>query len=586
VESALAHRVAAPAPRLPSTGGRQSIGLDRSWAAAGMPGRTGVRDWTRTTADLLAVQRLAGNRAATAVVGGEAARTVGELPRRRRPAAVAPRPAVRVAPAGRSEPTAQRAPEDTKVTDLSPESEEHPETIFFGFDSAAIPATEQPKIPALAARFADQSLTLKGTASEEGASAYNKALTDRRIAAVESAFSATTHDKGRTPLNKSEAKGSVDYRQVRSVEIIPATQSPDPECAAEPGLVTCDPGLVPAMSDAIDQIAPAAGKLAGAAPDSDEMTLFETLFRTKDDATRTAVLGHLGTLARDLTTARDVVKAPCGPTPSPPFHQCEGERDSGCETGAFAFETSRHLTFCPKFMTTGGLPGVAATGDETRRHIILHEGAHLALDAGDIAKSTQRAFTFISTSEALNNADSFAVLVRNLNNPTASPTGPINKDEITGVSAAEAAALRPPIDEALAWLEKWIEFSDLETSQLYRGAADHAQQLADIVEQALRAARRHDLAEDGDGQVALADAGRSDEEQPLVHDRKLLGEPPADGERAQQAVVAVGDERRQVAVLVALRDARGGEQARRGGVAPAVAPHDDLASVPVDGLPA
>jgi outer membrane protein OmpA-like peptidoglycan-associated protein len=306
VESALAHRVAAPAPRLPSTGGRQSIGLDRSWAAAGMPGRTGVRDWTRTTADLLAVQRLAGNRAATAVVGGEAARTVGELPRRRRPAAAAPRPAVRIAPAGRSEPTAQRAPEDTKVTDLSPESEEHPETIFFGFDSAAIPATEQPKIPALAARFADQSLTLKGTASEEGASAYNKALTDRRIAAVESAFSATTHDKGRTPLNKSEAKGSVDYRQVRSVEIIPATQSPDPECAAEPGLVTCDPGLVPAMSDAIDQIAPAAGKLAGAAPDTDEMPHFETLVRTKDDATRTAVLVQLVTIALDMTTALEV----------------------------------------------------------------------------------------------------------------------------------------------------------------------------------------------------------------------------------------------------------------------------------------
>ena len=111
------------------------------------------------------------------------------------------------------------------------------------------------------------------------------------------------------------------------------------------------------------------------------------------------------------------------------------------------------------------------------------------------------------------------------------------------------------------------------------GAANDAQQIARVVEQAARRRRIHHLLEDGDGEMRLADAGQSPEQQPasllaeVVGRREALRHATRLLERAFERRV-VGGEILERAVLIALRNVRGGQAMPTHLLAPAVAADD------------
>ena len=111
------------------------------------------------------------------------------------------------------------------------------------------------------------------------------------------------------------------------------------------------------------------------------------------------------------------------------------------------------------------------------------------------------------------------------------------------------------------------------------GAADDAEELARVVEQAARAGRLDHLLQHGDGEVRLADAGLAFEQQPaaLLDDGKGVGEPIRHAPRLierRSSDSLYGGEVRERAVLIALRDVRVGEPMLSDLLAPAVAADD------------
>ena len=111
---------------------------------------------------------------------------------------------------------------------------------------------------------------------------------------------------------------------------------------------------------------------------------------------------------------------------------------------------------------SGPLPGTGATVDESREHVLIHEGAHGTdpIRCQDFAKGSERAFGLLSRDEALHNADSYTAVARNLVRPGSAATRPLTPD--TGDLAGVAA-----IQEPLAWLDRWLEAADFDTADLY-----------------------------------------------------------------------------------------------------------------------
>ena len=114
--------------------------------------------------------------------------------------------------------------------------------------------------------------------------------------------------------------------------------------------------------------------------------------------------------------------------------------------------------------------------------------------------------------------------------------------------------------------------------------ADHAQQVARVVEEAVGAGALDDALEHGGRQVRLPHARLPFEEQPPRHGGKRIGHRASLGDGPLQGLV-VGAEIVERAVLIALRDARGVKQILPELIAPAVAPHDAPRAVVFDGSP-
>ena len=116
------------------------------------------------------------------------------------------------------------------------------------------------------------------------------------------------------------------------------------------------------------------------------------------------------------------------------------------------------------------------------------------------------------------------------------------------------------------------------------GAADDAQQVARVVEDAASTAGRDDLTQDRDGQMGLADAGRSQQEQPPIDDRKTLREP----RRMLQCLgepLVVRDVVGEIAVLISTRDSRLCQQASGSRLAHAITASHARHTVGFDRLP-
>ena len=355
---------------------------------------------------------------------------------------------------------------DFRIRGLPDDRAEHPDTIFFDFAESAVPADEEPKIAALAA--SPGPLVLHGSSSEEGAG--NTALTNRRIGSVDTLMAEHGHAAVRTPNNVTAgAVGKIDYRHARAVLVAPVGAPGPDQCAGTSGAETC-PSTVGASFDRADALlGQAAAKLASPASLSPaELGLVRALFVDDSDSAIGEVRSNLEDLRNHLagTKARRQEPGDAG-EPERPFHRCGNECFSSCGSGAFAFNSGAgsdsRTTFCEAFTELSApLPGTGATVEESQEHVVIHEGAHGtgSIRCRDFAKGTERAFGLLSREEALHNADSYTALARNLVRPGSAATQPLVAD--TGDLAGIAE-----IQEPLAWMDRWLEAADFDTSDLY-----------------------------------------------------------------------------------------------------------------------
>ena len=126
--------------------------------------------------------------------------------------------------------------------------------------------------------------------------------------------------------------------------------------------------------------------------------------------------------------------------------ECHDTTDPTCtNSGAYVPGTNRSMVvFCPSFFR--------ATSVESRAGSIIHEMAHalLGLQIADRAYKRDRLLPFLSTAEALDNAESHASLVEDL--ATGRPVaGSPPQDEIEDCSTETAPLVREALGRAQRW---------------------------------------------------------------------------------------------------------------------------------------
>jgi peptidoglycan hydrolase-like protein with peptidoglycan-binding domain len=336
-----------------------------------------------------------------------------------------------------------------EIRGKSPSAASSPTKIFFVENSDALDAAEEAKVTALASP-AGRDLTLKGFTSEDEAGPG--ALAAARIAAVDTKLSAEGHTGARTPDPLPGAgAGQIDYRSMRAVEVVPAGAVPStPDCSAG-FTVPCGPDPNPfttGQAQALTMLDAAIAALA--TPLTPETTtLLTRLFG--GPAQRATVRAKLGLLRAHVVAMLD-----------PARHRCSNACDASC-SGAIAYNEgtggSSRMTLCPIFLNEPDLDERAGT--------LVHEGAHGTggLAADDKCYGFERMIDFLKPSEALKNADSFHLFVRNAFAPGSVDIGPDTPDTFSGdpMTPAEQTAAR----RALAFVSNWTIAADSETSSLY-----------------------------------------------------------------------------------------------------------------------
>lgn len=322
------------------------------------------------------------------------------------------------------------------------------DTIFFDRNSSAIPASEDPKIAASITSFgAGTTLFLDGYASEDEPAALAMA----RATAVSLALHAATppHTAGRTKRNQSSLGGGrIDYRSLRKVQIQPpavthsgGTTAPTPSAPASQTR-PCGSALANCKPRAKSMLTTAIAALATPSPATEAH--LRTFFGAGGVAAAGTIRTHLTNIKSHITNNVKGSKV-----------KCHTELDGGCENPAFNRGTgsSATMTLCPAFLDNpADIDGNAAT--------LIHEAAHgtTGLGTHDRAYGHTRLIHALSTADALDNSDSFVLLIRNLVADAAGAAGPaggVSGDSIAGLNAANTTKARV----ALAHLEKWLTSS-------------------------------------------------------------------------------------------------------------------------------
>lgn len=345
---------------------------------------------------------------------------------------------------------------DFQIRGKPPDADTDPKNdnkLFFELGESKLDGDEQIKIPFLFDPD-DQNLELHGFASEEGSG--NAALIDARIQSVAAALKKAGHKGDRKPVpNVKASEGNMDYRSMRVVEVLPAGDKPStPDCNL-PNAKDLPCG------DSFDTGKPEGDRLinqAVAALGASPLTK-----KTKD------ALKSVGLSAADapqLATNLGKIKDQLGNMV--PQHQCHNaDCDSGCKGGTVAYNTgdgpTAMMTVCPAFVNE---PSATERGDT-----LIHEGSHgtTGLLTEDLAYRFQRLISFLRPNEALANADSYALFVRLIDDPSSVTVGPPVPDTETGITNPTEKA---DLDRSIAFVEKCVELSFSQLSALYSEVAD------------------------------------------------------------------------------------------------------------------
>jgi hypothetical protein len=194
-------------------------------------------------------------------------------------------------------------------------------------------------------------------------------------------------------------------------------------------------------------------------------------FHSTDPAVVARVRTRLETIRTDMTS-RD------------PFTvECHDENDRSCGTFDAYVLSENTLVFCPTFFTKSR---------DWRIDLLIHEMAHAltGLDIDDRAYSTDRLLPYLSTAEALDNAESYEMFAREVESGRAVRGSPPS-DKIDDCSKRT----QPLIKEAIARAQRWntdllTVANDQRATTLANSAALFTTHLGDATPGTRDAARR------------------------------------------------------------------------------------------------
>jgi hypothetical protein len=350
----------------------------------------------------------------------------------------------------------QRANNGFDITGINPGGEAN--VIYFDQGSATIDASQQPKIKPLAAPPL-KNLTLIGTSSEEGNAAGNLAIINNRINAVDTELFKAGQRGVKTHTPQAAAgEGNLNYRTVRAVEVIDT------------------PGVVPVGGVQPAAVPPCAVSVANPNP---ELTVCEPMFGnafpvgdtwindaiTKIEANDPQAVIEMNTLFPGVLhpTILDHLKKDISPQYKnlPAQHQCHNTCDGRCSRPAFNDKVgaASMMTLCsPGFLTNNN--------NDENAETLVHENLHGTPNVAtvDTAYATTRLIGSLTGVQALQNTDSWVLLIMRLGSKVATPVPVADKyaGMTVGVGSEEEFAKR-----AVAFLEQWLLTAEFDSSLLY-----------------------------------------------------------------------------------------------------------------------
>ena len=344
---------------------------------------------------------------------------------------------------------------DFQVTQIAPQDAANPGMIFFEIGGTTIPASEMPKIAPLATP-AGQNLTLNGFSDEVGSAAANDAMITTRLNAVDAALAAAGHTAARAKVNlRTSGIGQIDYRHMRSVEVMPT-----------PTGLAAAPSAQPACAGVGAEIAPCGTAFTASWPEANAAMIKADADLTAGTPAAVALKAVLfsGVPFATVQTKISALKAQVGALPGQ--HQCHNSCDSGCTRPAYNSGTGigpagAKMTLCPDFL--------GSSDKDWQARLLIHESAHgtAGLSAEDIAYGNTRLISFLTPADQERNTDSYVLLAWLLYKPGSVAIGPATPDATPGMTAPETVAAR----RAVAWVESWLNYGQFDTSILYDTAS-------------------------------------------------------------------------------------------------------------------
>jgi hypothetical protein len=344
--------------------------------------------------------------------------------------------------------------ESFDIRGLPAESKERRDFIFFDLNDATVPDTERDKIDEFAAaKKSAPAIDLYGYASEEGVERENVDLISDRLESVRKALTRTY--SGDINLFPRAAAGirQINYRNFRSVEMT-VGESAIKGASSNTQTINCDEtqnhaiddireGSKSKVADAIDRLNQFHAKPAD---NPAVQTNLDDNFHSHSPATVSSLLRDLGQIRGDLQGLTGDAHRQCS---TPEYGPC---------LGALALTHRPRITFCPAYFSTD-VP--------TRLETLLHEICHFALfNANDRAYSSERVLPFLSTAEALDNAESIAIFILEVSSP---PGTRIDSTLTTPTTdkISDCGGDEPQAKEALAWAQRWNTYALFGVSQTY-----------------------------------------------------------------------------------------------------------------------
>jgi Domain of unknown function (DUF4157)/Putative peptidoglycan binding domain len=340
------------------------------------------------------------------------------------------------------------------------------EEIFFQRGDKTLDPGDEKKIQKLAVKHKGKSLTLAGFESEDEVIDFGASLAKDRIDAVNAEFVSAGH--GDPSLRKLDPKpavsgGALDYRARRKVEIIPPGGAATtrncqtiPSGWTQPDQGPCDVATDKIVKDAIDRGVKLMDDAVNALKPGDAAAEKAVADRFGDKKHLPAIKTKLDIWKTHLDT---VVRA---------NHICTNSCHGACE-GTAAYTDGRGAS-SKTFLCDDVMRKPADADELTGQGLILvHEAGHGALGTKDVAYDSTRLLNVIHKDFSLAeiNTDSFVLLIQCLNGVVINGMGctvpkPGETFGLTITAAQQSAA-----EEALAWLERWMDFVWQDVNNLY-----------------------------------------------------------------------------------------------------------------------